>query len=229
LILPSSDPSPPQIGLHCGLNVLVPHDDGLDHLGIALRLPEPLFPLVCTQKGTTSQMDSEKECLEVFGNLISIQLRAGRYVVVNHQKMEFFLIAVLLVVHSGLAARLECGESISDNFLMVCFHLLSQVSSRCCLKSPVCHHGLLFTSCPVSVVKLLYLESIVTECYASQFCLLPESITASAGKLTESFNARRSAIDTFLFRIVPCNNLLSFISDDTRLNGKCRTLSCQNF
>ena len=50
-----------------------------------------------------------------------------------------------------------------------------------------------------------------------------------ANHLTESFNARRSAIDTFLFRIVPCNDLLSFISDYKRPDGKCRILSCQNF
>ncbi len=50
---------------------------------------------------------------------------------------------------------LECRESISDNFLMICFHLLSQVLSRYCLKSPVCHHGLSFTSCHVSVIKML--------------------------------------------------------------------------
>ena len=50
-----------------------------------------------------------------------------------------------------------------------------------------------------------------------------------ANHLTESFNARRSAIDTFLFRIVPCNDLLSFISDYMRLTGKYRILSCQNF
>ena len=31
----------------------------------------------------------------------SIQLRAGRDMVVNHQKMKFFVFAVLLVVHSG--------------------------------------------------------------------------------------------------------------------------------
>ena len=49
-----------------------------------------------------------------------------------------------------------------------------------------------------------------------------------ANHLTESFNARRSAIDTFLFRNVPCNDLLSFISDYKRPNGKYRTLSCQN-
>ena len=50
-----------------------------------------------------------------------------------------------------------------------------------------------------------------------------------ANHLTESFNARRSAIDTFLFRIVPCNDLLSFIYDYKRPSGKYRTLSCHNF
>ena len=39
---------------------------------------------------------------------------------------------------------------------------------------------------------------------------------------------RRSAKDIFLFRIMPCDDLLSFISDYTRLNGKYRILSCQN-
>jgi len=112
---------------------------------------------------------------------------------------------------------------------MICFHLLSQVSSQCCLKSPVCHYGLSFTSCHVPVVKMLYIESIVTECYASQFCLLPESITTSAGKSSGGIVlARHSAKDTFLFRIAPCDDLLSFISDYTRLNGKYRILSCQN-
>lgn len=120
-------------------------------------------------------------------------------------------------------------ESISDNFLMICFHLLLQFSSRCCLKSPVCHHGLLFTSCPVSVVRLLYIRSIVTECCTSQFCLLPESIIASAGKSSGGIvQARRSAKDIFLFRIMPCDDLLSFISDYKRPDGKCRILSCQN-
>ena len=57
---------------------------------------------------------------------------------------------------------------------MICFHLLSQFSSRCCLKSTICHHGLLFISCHAPVVNLLYIESIVTECCTSQFCLLPE-------------------------------------------------------
>ena len=49
-------------------------------------------------------MDSEKECLEGFLPMIftgSTQLRAGRDVVVHHQKMKFFVFAVLLVVHSG--------------------------------------------------------------------------------------------------------------------------------
>ena len=124
----------------------------------------------------------------------------------------------------------ERRESISDNFLMICFHLLSRVSSRCCLKSPVCHHGLSFTSCHVSVVKLLYIRSIVTECCTSQSCLMPESITASAGKSSGGIvQARRSAKDTFLLRIVPCDDLLSFISDYKRPGGKCRILSCQNF
>lgn len=62
------------------------------------------FPAVCTQKGTPSQIDSEKECLEGFLPVIfpgSIQLCAGRDMVVNHQKMKFFVFAVLLVVHSG--------------------------------------------------------------------------------------------------------------------------------
>ena len=101
MILPSSDPSPPQIGLHCGLNVLVPHDDGLDHLDIALRLPEPLFPLVCMQKDTPLRLILKRSALKFFKNLRLIQLRAGRDMVVHHQKMEFFLIAVLLVVHGG--------------------------------------------------------------------------------------------------------------------------------
>ena len=102
-------------------------------------------------------------------------------------------------------------------------------SARCCLKSPVCHHGLSFTSCHVPVVKLLYIESIVTECYASKFCLLPESITASAGKSSGGIvQVRRSAKDIFPFRIMPCDDLLSFISDYKRPDGKCRILSCQN-
>ena len=79
------------------------------------------------------------------------------------------------------------------------------------------------------VVKLLYIESIVTECCTSQSCLLPESITASAGKSSGGIGqVRRSAKDIFLFRIMPCEDLLSFISDYTRLNGKYRILSCQN-
>ena len=124
---------------------------------------------------------------------------------------------------------LECRESISDNFLMICFHLLSQVSSRCRQKSPVYHHGLSFTSCHVPVVKLLCFESIVTGFCTSQSCLLPESITASVGKSSGGIvQVRRSAKDIFLFRIVPCNDLLSFISDYKRPHGKCRILSCQN-
>ena len=80
------------------------------------------------------------------------------------------------------------------------------------------------------VVKLLYIESLVTECCTPQFCLLPESITASAGKSSGGIvQARRSAKDTFLFRIVPYDDLLSFISDYRRPDGKCRILSCQNF
>ena len=62
------------------------------------------FPAVCTQKGTPSQIDSEKECLEGFLPMIfpgSIQLCACRDMVVHHQKMKFFVFAVLLVVHSG--------------------------------------------------------------------------------------------------------------------------------
>ena len=57
------------------------------------------FPAVCTQKGTPSQIDSEKECLEGFPPVIipgSIQLRTGRDVVVYHQKMQLFL-AIFLV------------------------------------------------------------------------------------------------------------------------------------
>ena len=60
------------------------------------------FPAVCTQKGTPSQIDSEKECLEVFPPVIipgSIQLRTGRDVVVHHQKMKLFLAVSL--VHRG--------------------------------------------------------------------------------------------------------------------------------
>ena len=81
---------------------------------------------------------------------------------------------------------------------MICFHLLSQVSSRCRQKSPVYHHGLSFTSCHVPVVKLLCFESIVTGFCTSQSCLLPESITASAGKSSGGIvQVRRSAKDIY--------------------------------
>ena len=130
---------------------------------------------------------------------------------------------------SGRSSPPESRESISENFLMICFHLLSQVSSRCRLKSPVYHHGLSFTSCHVPVVKLLYIESIVTGCRTSQFHLLLESITASTGKSSGGIvQVRRSAKDIFTFRIMPCDDLLSFISDNKRPDGKCRILSCQN-
>ena len=62
------------------------------------------FPAVCTQKSTPSQIDSEKECLEGFLPMIfsgSIQLCSCRNVVIDHQKMKFFVFTVLLVVHSG--------------------------------------------------------------------------------------------------------------------------------
>lgn len=63
----------------------------------------PTFENVCTQKSTPSQSDSEKECLEGVLPMFfsgSIQLRAGRDVVVHHKKMEFLLITVLLVIYS---------------------------------------------------------------------------------------------------------------------------------
>ena len=51
-----------------------------------------------------SQIDSEKECLEGFLPMIfpgSIELGACRDVVIHHQKMQLFFIAVLLVVDCG--------------------------------------------------------------------------------------------------------------------------------
>ena len=84
------------------------------------------FPAVCTKKSTPFQINSEKECLDGFGNWDvrqtlyaenrlrfvvkirdfphvistgSIQLRASRDVVIHHQKMEL-LLAVFLV-HRG--------------------------------------------------------------------------------------------------------------------------------
>ena len=64
-----------------------------------------------------------------------------------------------------------------------------------------------------------------------QSVVLPSSASCQyqSRHLTESFNARRSAIDTFLFRIMPCDNLLSFISDYKKPDRKYRILSCQNF
>lgn len=62
------------------------------------------FHAVCTQKGTPSQIDSEKECLEGFLPIIfpgSIELGTCRDMVIDHQKMKLFFIAVLLVVDCG--------------------------------------------------------------------------------------------------------------------------------
>ena len=74
------------------------------------------------------------------------------------------------------------------------------------------------------------LSKCCTSSQLLQSTMLPSSASCQnqSRHLTESFNARRFAIDTFLFRIVPCNDMLSFISDYTRPSGKCRILSCQN-
>ena len=88
------------------------------------------------------------------------------------------------------------------------------------------------TSCVTE--KIFSLMHQLSDCCTSnpllQSVVLPSSAFCQnqSRHLTESFNARRSAIDTFLFRIMPCDDLLSFISDYTRLNGKYRILSCQN-
>ena len=117
--------------------------------------------------------------MKVFGNLRSIQLRAGRDVVVHHKKMEFFLIAVLLVVHSGQQHATEVDAH----------HLpRREIRDR--------DQGL-----------------------SDQLFRLIVSVN------TGEDHAIRAA---FLFRIVPCDDLLSFISEYKRPGGKCRILSCQN-
>ena len=80
------------------------------------------------------------------------------------------------------------------------------------------------------------LSNCCTSSQLLQSVVLPSSASCQnqsrhlqANHLAESFNTRRSAIDTFLFHIVPCDDLLYFISDYKRPDGKCRILSCQNF
>ena len=63
------------------------------------------------------------------------------------------------------------------------------------------------------VVEMLYIDpSLQSFALPSSASCQNQSSHLWANHLTESFNARRSAIDTFLFRIVPCDDLLSFIS-----------------
>ena len=82
------------------------------------------FPAVCTQKGTPSQIDSEKECLEGFWNwdvrftLYCHLLRCTViWLFVAHVVRMCFIVFSL----EGLERR----ESISDIVLMICFGLLS--------------------------------------------------------------------------------------------------------
>ena len=125
---------------------------------------------------------------------------------------------------------LECQESISDNFLMICFHLLSQVfvpvlPEIACL-SPWFIVYVMPCVCYQNVVNQIHCYSVL------HFPVLPPArinyrvCGQSSGGIVQ---ARHSAKDTFLFRIVPCDDLLSLISDYKRPGGKCRILSCQNF
>jgi hypothetical protein len=52
----------------------------------AIKFPEHalLLKMSAHEKSTPFQIDSEKECLECFWKLISIQLRAGRDVIIHH-------------------------------------------------------------------------------------------------------------------------------------------------
>ena len=149
------------------------------HFAFSQREGSPAFkafPAVCTKKSTPSQIDSEKECLEGFLPMIfpgSIQLCAGRDMVVNHQKMKFFVFAVLLVVDcgkqhaTGIAAhhlpRREIGDGdqcLSDQF----FRLI--VSMDTGKNNPVC-------ACSIIQSELKELLGLLY-CLASLYLHRPE-------------------------------------------------------